>query len=392
VGGATVVASGFRGTWDELPDLDLPPVCAVLAATHLEALSAVRTSGELLLVAAGRVDEQGKAELLADGFAIWEGGVITPPVTEREPHPGRVWLLTSGSTGRPKRVAHTLASLTTVTGEQPPRTWLCPYSVGAYAWWQVVTLALANPDQGLVCVEPGDLDGWPALAAGEGVTAASGTPTFWRRALWQDAEAMRKVPLEQVTLGGEPVDQAVIDQLAEAYPDARVSWIYASSEAGASIAVHDGKAGFPVAWLDRQVEGRPRISVQDGELVLSSPHAAEGMPAELRTGDKAEVVDGRVLITGRLASDEINVGGSKVSASAVRDVLQAHPQVLWAAVRGRKAPIVGTLVAAEVVLREPTPEAELTQWCAARLPDYAVPRRFRVLDAVPLKETLKSDV
>jgi acyl-CoA synthetase (AMP-forming)/AMP-acid ligase II len=66
--------------------------------------------------------------------------------------------------------------------------------------------------------------------------------------------------------------------------------------------------------------------------------------------------------------------------------------VLWAHVKGRKAPIVGTLVAADVVLSGEASEADLTAWCAERLPDYAVPRRFRVLDAVPLKETLKSDV
>lgn len=323
---------------------------------------------------------------------MWQDGALTPATAPRPALPGRVWLLTSGSTGRPKRVAHTLDSLTTVTGEQPPRVWLSPYSAGAYAWWQLATLALRSRRQDLVCVEPADLDRWPALAAAEGVTAASGTPTFWRRALWQDADALAAVPLQQVTLGGEPVDQAVLDQLRAVFPAARISWIYASSEAGASIAVHDGRAGFPVAWLEREAVGRPLLRVDAGELVLRSPHAATGLGGDIRTGDKADVVDGRVLITGRLASDEINVGGSKVSVAAVRDVLQAHPQVLWASVKGRKAPIVGSLVQAELVLREPVPEAELTAWCAARLPDYAVPRRFRLLDAVPVTATLKSDV
>ena len=389
-----MVTAQFRGTWQELPALDLPPVTAVLAATHTEALRAVKTCTaggvELLLVAAGRVNGPARQQLLDDGFAVWQDGVVSPPTAARPPEPGRVWLLTSGSTGRPKRVAHTLASLTTVTGPQPDRTWLAPYSVGAYAWWQLVTLGLSGQD--LVFVEPSQLDGWPALAAAEGVTAASGTPTFWRRALWQDAEAVARVPLRQATLGGEPVDQPVLDQLKAAFPQARVSWIYASSEAGAAIAVHDGRAGFPVAWLDREAPGRPLLKVVDGELVLRSPHAASGLPADLRTGDRADVVDGRVLVTGRLATDEINVGGSKASASAVRDVLQSHPDVQWALVKGRKAPLVGTLVQADVVLRSPVAEAELHAWCSARLPDYAVPTRFRVLDAVPLKETLKSDV
>ena len=82
-----------------------------------------------------------------------------------------------------------------------------------------------------------------------------------------------------------------------------------------------------------------------------------------------------------IASDEINVGGAKASASAVRDVLQAHPAVAWASVRGRKAPIVGThrdrrrrarparrpRARADVVVRGPAPRLR-------RAPSHAVAR------------------
>jgi acyl-CoA synthetase (AMP-forming)/AMP-acid ligase II len=201
-----------------------------------------------------------------------------------------------------------------------------------------------------------------------------------------------RLPLEQVTLGGEPVDQAILDRLAQVFPTARLSWIYASSEAGASIAVHDGRAGFPVSWLDRSAPGRPRLTVEDHELLIESGWSADGFAGPLRTGDRAQVVDGRVHITGRIGSDEINVGGSKVSASAVRAALLAHPSVAWAQARARRAPLVGSVVAADVVLGGPATTAELTRWCTDRLPHHAVPRRIRLLDEIPIKETLKSDV
>ena len=87
------------------------------------------------------------------------------------------------------------------------------------------------------------------------------------------------------------------------------------------------------------------------------------------------------------------MGGAKASASAVRDVLQAHPAVAWAAVRGRRAPLVGSIVTADVVLSRPGRRPPSSpRWCADRLPDYAVPRRIRLLDQIPIKETLKSDV
>lgn len=394
--GNQVVAGAFRGTWADVSTSSLPPVAAALVEDHLAAAGAAwehaLTPNETLIAGAGRVSDDQAQELKDDGFAIVRGDGIEPASHQREAVTGRLWLLTSGSTGRPKRVAHTLQSLTTVSADQPPRRWLCPYSPGAYAWWQVVTLSLAHPGQDVVFVEAAQLDSWPELALAEGVTAASGTPTFWRQALWRSAETVARLPLEQITLGGEPVDQAILDRLTTLFPAARVSWIYASSEAGASIAVHDGRAGFPVSWLDRDVPGRPVLTVVDHELLINSAWSATGFEGPLRTGDRAEIIDGRVHITGRVASDEINVGGSKASAAAVRAVLLAHPAVLWAQVRGRRAPIVGNIVAADVVLDTPVSEPELTRWCAQRLPEYSVPRRLRLLNEIPIKETLKSDV
>jgi acyl-CoA synthetase (AMP-forming)/AMP-acid ligase II len=400
--GNRIVSAGAEFTWRTLPELPLPSPAAVLVDTGVQALSAVREHAlngtELLVATASRVDAETRAELRGGGFAIvrWESGDVTLEAgSERAPDRGRLWLLTSGSTGRPKRIGHTLASLTTVRGEQAARTWLCPYSPGTYAWWQVVTLSLTQPGQDLVVIEPSELETWPLIAAKHAVTAASGTPTFWRQTIYRDTEALKQVPLAQITLGGEPVDQAILDQMKELFPRARISWIYASSEVGASIVVHDGRAGFPTAWLDRAAPDRPTLSVSGDELVISSPYHGAGLAGAVRTGDRVEIVGDRVLITGRLDSDEINVGGSKVSAGLVRNVLQAHPAVAWARVTARKAPIVGRMVVADVVPAagaEGVDEAHLVAWCTTRLPDYGVPRRIRFLEEIPAKETLKSDV
>ncbi|MDG4758967.1 AMP-binding protein [Micromonospora sp. WMMD710] len=400
-----VVVGGAALTWRTLPRPALPDPAAVLAQAAVHALAAARQHAvhgtELLLSTASRVDEAMRAELSEAGFSVTvvddDGAHPSAPARARDADPGRLWLLTSGSTGRPKRVGHTLDTLTTVRADQPERTWLCPYAPGTYAWWQVVTLSLTQPGQHLVVVEPDELDDWPALAAAHGVDAASGTPTFWRRTLYRDAAALARVPLRQITLGGEPVDQAILDQLRDILPAARISWIYASSEVGASIVVHDGRAGFPVDWLDRETAGRPTLSVHDDELVITSPYHGAGLAGPVRTGDRVQVVDDRVLITGRLDSDEINVGGSKVSAGVVRGVLTGHPAVAWARVTGRRAPVLGRMVVAEVVLAPADgagvpDEAALMRWCADRLPEHAVPRRIRVLTEIPVKETLKSDV
>lgn len=395
--------TGRRATWGELvqraASREVPTAYVVEHSVDaLAAVAGLKDGGEMLVVAAGRLDESLAAELREAGFDLVTGDDVQEAPSRRPAEDGRVWLLTSGSTGRPKRVGHTLESLSTVTGVAP-HTWLCPYSPGTYAWWQVITLGLGVPGQDLVLVDPADLDDWVTPALEHGVTAVSGTPTFWRRTLMRHGAELQKLPLEQVTLGGEPVDQAVLSQLGEAFPDARVSWIYASSEVGASIVVHDGRAGFPAEWLDRDIPGRPRLAKVDGELVITSPHhgtdaSGAEMAGAVRTGDAVRIEDGRVLVTGRLDRDELNVGGSKVSAGAVRDLLQSHPAIAWAAVRGRKAPLVGTMVVADVVADHDSGVTadDLTRWAAERLPEYAVPRRIKMLAEIPAKETLKSDV
>lgn len=395
-GDANRIAFGSRVTsWAELAlsgGEKLPDPVAVLADDAETALRAVRQhldhGTELLVAASSRVDDQLRAELIGDGFGLAPGA----KAPTRAPEPGRLWILTSGTTGRPKRIAHTLHSLTTVREAQPPRVWLCPYSPGTYAWWQLITLSLHQPGQDLVVTEPSRLADWPLDAAEHGVTAVSGTPTFWRQSLYQHGELLSRLPLRQITLGGEPVDQPILDVLCETFPAARISWIYASSEVGAAIVVHDGRAGFPSAWLDATRPDRVQLSVVDNELLIRSPHRGTGMDDWVRTGDRAELAADRVLITGRLAGDEINVGGTKVSAGAVRDVLLTHPAIRWARVSGRRAPVVGQMVAAEVVADDALDDTDLRRWLGERLPEHAVPRRIRVLTDIPVKESLKTDV
>jgi acyl-CoA synthetase (AMP-forming)/AMP-acid ligase II len=395
--GNRVVVDGRETTWADLvPTVSRGPVVYV-CATQAEALAAVKghlvAGTETMIMAAARVDPAFLDDLRADGFVVGTSKSDQAGGEETETGvSGRLWIATSGTTGRPKRIAHTLASLTTVAANQPPRTWLCAYSPGTYAWWQLVALSLGQPGQDLVMVDPVDLDSWPAIAAEHGVTAVSGTPTFWRQSLFRSSDILSALPLTQVTLGGEPVDQAILDRLHAVFPTARISWIYASSEVGAVVTVHDGLAGFPVAWLDRRRDGQPTLSVEDGELVVESARRGDGVEARAKTGDRVEIVDDRVLINGRLGSDEINVGGVKVSAATVRDVLQSHPGVHWARVRGRRAPIVGQVVAAEVVTDGTVDEQELRAWAGVRLGESAIPRNIRLLDEIPIKETLKSDV
>jgi acyl-CoA synthetase (AMP-forming)/AMP-acid ligase II len=333
------------------------------------------------------------------GLGVLEtaSGVLHLPILRRPPVPGRMWLLTSGTTGEPKWVAHDWASLVTVPGGSalPPRHWLVTYQPGSYAWYQVASLGLFFAGQALTLPPELDPAVQAATAAATGVDAVSSTPTFWRIALLTAGEAaLRRLPLKQVTLGGERVDQAILDQLHRLYPAARISHIYASTEAGAAIVVHDGKAGFPAAWLDAPATpDRPALKVQDGRLWVASPKSGVELRGWQDTGDRVERQGDRVLVVGREGDGMVKVGGATVDCRQVEAALLAHPGILWAQVRGRRAPLVGNLLVAAYVPRAGPLDADaLTRYCEERMAPYMVPRFWEALERIPATSSLKTEL
>ncbi len=112
-----------------------------------------------------------------------------------------------------------------------------------------------------------------------------------------------------------------------------------------------------------------------GPTVAPGALAADGW---LHTGDLGELDErGRLRVSGRKA-DTIVSGGENVAPAEVEAVLEAHPQVLEAAVLGRADAQWGEAVTAIVVARagEQLDVEELRAHCAGALAPYKVPKRF----------------
>ena len=95
--------------------------------------------------------------------------------------------------------------------------------------------------------------------------------------------------------------------------------------------------------------------------------------------------DGPARDRGRKA-DTIVSGGENVAPSEVEAVLEAHPEVLEAAVIGRPDPQWGEAVTAIVVARAgaTVEEEALREHCLARLAPYKVPKQVRIVsDSLP---------
>jgi acyl-CoA synthetase (AMP-forming)/AMP-acid ligase II len=260
----------------------------------------------------------------------------------------------------------------------------------------MICLWLFQDGQALFVPDEHDLVGGFVSSLARGVDAVSATPTFMRYVLLTNEEQeLRRAKMQTLTLGGEIVDQAILDRLSHLWPGCTLRHIYASTEVGAAIVVQDGREGFPAALLERGDAGR--LQLKDDRLLVRSKFASRSVSGSewVETGDLVEVVGDRVLFRGRAGSAMINVGGMKAFPAEIEAALLGHPEVLWARVRARRAPLVGSLPAAQVVL---TPsgaglsdaERQLSDFLRGRVPDHAVPRLWEFLDVVPATPSLKS--
>ncbi|TWB38634.1 acyl-CoA synthetase (AMP-forming)/AMP-acid ligase II [Nitrospirillum pindoramense] len=305
-------------------------------------------------------------------------------------------LETSGTTGAPKRLRHDFGRL--MARIQPGRgqgcTWLATFDPGGYAGLQVLLTVLRGGGT-LVDGAAHDVPAQAERAARHAVTHISATPSFWRAFLLTG----KKPPLKALTLGGEAVDQALLDRLAAAFPDATLRHIYASTEAGALFAVSDGRAGFPAAWLETGVEGTD-LAIRDGVLHVRGPRLAVALADErlltdadgwYATGDRVEVVGDRVLFRGR-EDGVVNVGGVKVVPDAVEALIQAVPGIADAAVRVQASPITGHLLTAQLVAtpgQDPAVLRPLVVAALAGLSPAARPRRLEFVTELELSPSGK---
>ena len=110
----------------------------------------------------------------------------------------------------------------------------------------------------------------------------------------------------------------------------------------------------------------------------------------VRSGDVGRIDADRALFLLGRARELIKTGGFQVWPGELERVLREHPGVRDVAVVGRPDPRLGEIPVAFVVpAADPPAEAELIQWCRARLAHFKAIREVRFRDALPRSEAGK---
>jgi long-chain acyl-CoA synthetase len=247
----------------------------------------------------------------------------------------------------------------------------------------------------------------------ERVTWWGPIPTMASRVLDDPTLPGRDVSsVRSISMGGAPVQPALVARLREAFPNARkgMSTIYGMTETGGTVAAANGRtmaehpttSGAPMPTVELRIDGPGPDG--EGEIVVRTPGQmlgywgddADGLLDEegfVHTGDRGKVVDGLLYVTGR-SKDLIIRGGENIAPAHVESVLLRHPAVGGCAVVGLPHADLGEEVGAVVRVRADAAvtERELADFAGQHLGRYQVPSRWWLrTDDIPTTDAGKLD-
>lgn len=340
-------------------------------------------------------------------------GVMSRLEVEPEPHEilarlataGRAGLIlfSSGSTGEPKAMVHDFDTLLDSFRDRRARrlTMMVFLMFDHIGGLNTLLQALAS---GITLVAPSERapDHVAAMIAAHRVQVLPASPTFLNLLLMADAIRGHDLSsLRIVTYGTEPMPEALLQRIRAALPKVKLIQTFGTSETGISSTQSASSESTLIKLDDPDVETR----IVDGELWLRSKtqilgylnHDMESFTSDgwFKTGDLVqEAADGFLRIVGR-RKEMINVGGQKVLPGEVESVLLELPAIGDCLVYGEPNAITGQIVAAQIVLAENMDATELKrrvrEHCRARLDNYKIPARLRIVDRTSFGERFKKN-
>ena len=354
--------------------------------------------------------------LFARWFASGEAGEVE---VHRNADDVLALFFTSGTTGKPKGapidhefVSHLAHSWVIGCRYTPAEIFL----VTTPMFWTVAPIHCIIPivlvGGTIVVMNRFDLDQCCELVGRHQVTSFFAVPTMYTLLLDKKSDALRNMKsLRVCSVAGAPIAAEIVSQF-ESLTGAALLNIYGATEAGGISREMLGAPRRPdcTGPLGGTIEaklvdsaGRPVAPGTPGEVLARGFTAIKGYWQQGRvnpdslpdgwfhTGDIGVIEDGFFLRILDRAKDMIITGGANIYPAEVERVLAQHPGVQMSALIGIPDRVMGELPVAYVVLRQAgaaTPEA-LEAFCREQLSSYKVPRRFVIVESLPLTPTGK---
>lgn len=306
----------------------------------------------------------------------------------------KIVIFTSGTTGRPKEVVHTVKSITRgikVREGLSECKWLLAYNPTHMAGLQVFFQAVFNKNVLFYVFGKKKMEIIEIIRV-LGITHISATPTFYKL-LFPLEEEFETV--KSVAFGGERSDEQLYKQIKNAFPNAKLVNIYASTEAG-SLFTSVGSNIFTVR--ERLVK---LIKVEEGQLYLHHSLLGKLERGNIQetwyaTGDLVDVVEEKPLSFKFKSrkSEMINTGGYKVNPNEVEAVIEEIDIVSLCSVYKESNSVLGNILCVDIIVKDdslsPSEIRKIIKTnLAAKLQSYKIPRKIKIVESISQTRTGK---
>ncbi len=350
-------------------------------------------------------------------FHDLDRGDATPPVIDPRPGDLAQILYTSGTSGRPKGVAASHENLTFGQRLTPlhrlfdhSQYFVHAFPIGTTAGQMALFHSLSASPPGLA-LERFDAERFCGAIAEFSVGTVFLVPAMAIDLIASGAAARHDLSsVVMVASSGAALPRSVALALTEIFAGATVFNAYSSTEAMPAqlLLMVDPEvpesAGFAVGNVAIRITGEDGSSLPPGEIGdvwlrcpapsrsyygAAEENAAVFQDGWVRMGDVGCLDEEDRLFLVDRESDVVKSGGLKVSTPEVESVLYDHPGVREAAVFGVPHEVMGSMVAAAVVLGGDGSLPEVRSFLRERLARHKVPLRWLTVDALPRNEAGK---
>ena len=287
----------------------------------------------------------------------------------------RITLFTSGTSGLPKKVSHSYENIIRsikINSKYKESIWGLAYTPIHMAGLQVFFQAFLNKCTLIRLFKMNREQIFHEITQHQ-ITHLSATPTFYRMLLPVDKSF---VSLIHISAGGERFDTKLFSQLSQLFPIAKISNIYASTEAGSVFS----SSGENFTIKENYISW---VKIENNELLLHRNIVGDSISLDFdiegwyTTGDIVEIISETPLLFRFIyrKNELINVGGDKVYPAEIEECLLSIDGIKEARVFAKTNSLMGSTVCANVVLSDLNlTELVIRQFLQSNLPEYKIPR------------------
>jgi acyl-coenzyme A synthetase/AMP-(fatty) acid ligase len=294
----------------------------------------------------------------------------------------QITLSTSGTSSTPKIITHTYNTLINnvkINDRYKNKVWGLCYNYEKMAAVQVILHSFFNK---CTIVNLYGLDNKSLLNRFKqhNITNLSATPTFYKLLL-SDENIFSNI--EQITVGGEILDNQLYNKLKKYFPNSRISNIYAATEFGALL-TSNGES-FEITEKDSIF-----IKIVDNEILVHKSKLGISINEDwYHTGDIVDWInESQFKIIGRQSS-MINVGGVKVNPIKVENIINSLDYVSNSRVYGYKNSLLGNVVKADIVLLKEKSIQDIKHDLKTKLNQYELPMSLKIVDSLDVNDSNK---